>query len=354
MTEVLDVPSSIHRTIIGTGGATINGIRAETGANIDIPCVARAQGRPPCDMSHLTRVRSDHPPAPPPPGVPALLGGRVSLHRKDGSDKVTLRGTPEQVALAKEKVLEIVEVQRSVKMESLRVDPSYYGSIIGSKGSSLQRIQEAHNVRVYMPTGGRGGARGGRGRGGSRGSDDIVIRGHADDVEQAKAAILEIVEREVRGPSRQKEDFFGGASAKCGAVAAGLADTVVHAAGPTHGIGPASASGARAATARATRLSSTSRSTTLARRSRTLATPDSRRTARRFTLRPPAVPPRLSGARRPSARLSPFPQGGGARAFLGARQAPRLQLFARVLAPAGDDQSTRACPQVHPTARDKR
>ena len=151
--ESLQVETELHPAIIGAGGATINRIRAESGARIDL---------------------------------------------QRGSDIVELRGTPEQIATAKRLILEIVDERRSVRTATVRVDPSFYGLIIGPRGSTLHQLESDHNVRINVPSaaGGRGRA---RGRGGARGGSDIVIRGSEDGVEAAKAAILEIVEQEVRG-----------------------------------------------------------------------------------------------------------------------------------------------------------
>ena len=119
-------------------------------------------------------------------------------HRR-GSDTIQLRGSPEQIAAAKEQINELVEERRSIATSGVRVDSRYYGTIIGARGANLQDLQTQYNVRINVPSqGGRGGARGGRGgRGGSRSGDEITIRGKIEDVEAARNAILELVESEV-------------------------------------------------------------------------------------------------------------------------------------------------------------
>jgi polyribonucleotide nucleotidyltransferase len=95
------VPTRAVARILGKGGASINAIKADTGAQIDI----------------------DKP--------------------TDGDDKdtaVQLRGTKKAVAAAKEAILAISTEVSDEVTEIVRIEPKFHRNIIGAGGQTLRQL----------------------------------------------------------------------------------------------------------------------------------------------------------------------------------------------------------------------
>ncbi|ORY33442.1 putative SCP160 protein [Naematelia encephala] len=94
------VPTKAVAQIVGKSGATINGIKDETGAQIDID----------------------------------------KTHGDDGKTSVTVRGDKKAIAAAKAKVLEVVDQAGDEIQVSVTVDPKYHRTLIGQGGGKLREL----------------------------------------------------------------------------------------------------------------------------------------------------------------------------------------------------------------------
>ncbi|CAH8669732.1 unnamed protein product [Schistosoma bovis] len=141
MTEEIEAPNRFHRLLIGRGG------------------------------SKLTE----------------LLEGykRVQVSFGDNTDRISVEGPCEEVEVIVERLKNrLAELQATVAMAAVKVDPKYYRHIIGKQGATIGRLRD-YKVRVRLPDSDRGDAF----------SDEIVIEGDPVGVEKAKLEIQQLVER---------------------------------------------------------------------------------------------------------------------------------------------------------------
>ncbi|KYM96071.1 PREDICTED: vigilin [Cyphomyrmex costatus] len=137
---VLEVPifKQFHKFVIGKGGVNIRKIREETQTKIDLP----AEG--------------------------------------EKSDVITITGKKENVEKAKEMIQKIQNELANIVTDEITIPPKFYNSLIGTGGKLIHSIMEdCGGVTIKFPTA-------------ESKSDKVCIRGPKDDVEKAKAQLLEL------------------------------------------------------------------------------------------------------------------------------------------------------------------
>ncbi|XP_037944630.1 vigilin-like [Teleopsis dalmanni] len=138
--HIIEVPifKQFHKFVIGKGGANIKKIRDETQTKIDLP----AEG--------------------------------------DKNEVIVITGKKENVLEAKERIQKIQNELSDIVTEEVQIPPKYYNSIIGTGGKLISAImEECGGVSIKFPTS-------------ESKSDKVTIRGPKDDVEKAKAQLLEL------------------------------------------------------------------------------------------------------------------------------------------------------------------
>ncbi|XP_011707641.1 PREDICTED: vigilin [Wasmannia auropunctata] len=138
--HVLEVPifKQFHKFVIGKGGVNIRKIREETQTKIDLP----AEG--------------------------------------EKSDVITITGKKENVERAKEMIQKIQNELANIVTDEITIPPKFYNSLIGTGGKLIHSIMEdCGGVTIKFPTA-------------ESKSDKVTIRGPKDDVEKAKAQLLEL------------------------------------------------------------------------------------------------------------------------------------------------------------------
>lgn len=137
---VMDVPifKQFHKFIIGKGGANIKKIRDETDTKIDLP----AEG--------------------------------------DQNENIVITGKKENVIEARERIQKIQNELADIVSEEIVIPPKFYNSIIGAGGKLISSImEECGGVTIKFPSP-------------ESKSDKVTIRGPKEDVEKAKAQLIEL------------------------------------------------------------------------------------------------------------------------------------------------------------------
>lgn len=137
---VIEVPifKQFHKFIIGKGGANIKKIREETQTKIELP----ASG--------------------------------------DSNEVIVISGKKEKVAEARELILKIQSELADIVNEEITIPTKYYNSLIGTGGKLISAImEECGGVSIKFPSN-------------ESKSDKVSIRGPKEDVEKAKAQLLEL------------------------------------------------------------------------------------------------------------------------------------------------------------------
>lgn len=137
---VMEVPifKQFHKYVIGKGGANIKKIRDETQTKIDLP----AEG--------------------------------------DKNEIIIISGKKENVLEARNRILKIQSESADFVSEEISIPPKYYTYIIGAGGKLISSImEECGGVSINIPTP-------------ESKSDKVTIRGPKEDVEKAKAQLMEI------------------------------------------------------------------------------------------------------------------------------------------------------------------
>ncbi|XP_068144217.1 LOW QUALITY PROTEIN: vigilin [Drosophila tropicalis] len=138
--HIIEVPifKQFHKFVIGKGGANIKKIRDETQTKIDLP----AEG--------------------------------------DTNEVIVITGKKENVLEAKDRIQKIQNELSDIVNEEVQISPKYYNSIIGTGGKLISAImEECGGVSIKFPNS-------------DSKSDKVTIRGPKDDVEKAKAQLLEL------------------------------------------------------------------------------------------------------------------------------------------------------------------
>merc|ERR1712186_207021 len=81
------------------------------------------------------------------------FGGVVVSFPRQGvaTDKVTLKGAKDCVEAARNKILETVEDLESQVMIECHIEQAHHRTIMGQKGSNVQKITSDHNVQIKFP-----------------------------------------------------------------------------------------------------------------------------------------------------------------------------------------------------------
>lgn len=160
--------------------AIVNGHTIEF--SIDSQHVPHIVGR---GGSSVTKLREDL-------GVRIDFGDNISeaTGKKAPKAKVVLVGRKENVEEAKKRILAQADKLADETLLTLKVPSHLHGSIIGSGGKYVTRLQDNYSVRINFPQQGEGG------KNPEQKSDEIVIKGGKKGVEGAKVELLELIEYE--------------------------------------------------------------------------------------------------------------------------------------------------------------
>lgn len=127
-----------HKFIIGKGGANIKRIREETQTKIDLP------------------------------------------EEGDKNEVIIITGKKENVLAARDQIQKVQEDMANIVTEEISIPARYHNALIGSGGRLITSImEECGNVSIKFPTA-------------DTKSDKVVIRGPKEDVERAKATLIEM------------------------------------------------------------------------------------------------------------------------------------------------------------------
>eukprot|EP00794_Sanderia_malayensis_P015058 gene15058-16611_t len=224
-----------HRFLIGRGGANINKIRTTTGARIMFPTiddpdkdvitiigkeesVAAAKKELLEKIKDLDNVTEDTVSVDPKyhshftarkasvlKEIADEFGGVIiSMPRDLKSTSVTLKGSAECVEGARQKILQIVEDLGSMVTIECVISQKHHRAIMGQRGRNVQDITTRNKVNIKFPDRAVANGNAGDGAAGESGpsvgedsprasSDVIMITGKAEDAENAKKELLELV-----------------------------------------------------------------------------------------------------------------------------------------------------------------
>ncbi|XP_010735464.3 vigilin [Larimichthys crocea] len=138
----LSVPifKQFHKNIIGKGGANIKKIREETNTKIDLPT------------------------------------------ENSNSEMIVITGKKSNCEAARDRILAIQRELANIKETEVTIPAKLHNSLIGSKGCLVRSIMEdCGGVHIHFPSEGSG-------------SDKVIIRGPAGEVEKAKKQLLQLAE----------------------------------------------------------------------------------------------------------------------------------------------------------------
>merc|ERR1719323_982938 len=126
------------------------------------------------------------------------FGGVVVSFPRNGvqSDKVTLKGAKNCISAAMDKINEIVKDLEDKVAIDCEIDQSFHRTVMGAKGSKIQKITTDFNVQIKFPD--KAVENGGETNGvtnGERSSNPNIIKitGKKDNCENANKALLELV-----------------------------------------------------------------------------------------------------------------------------------------------------------------
>ncbi|KAA0197918.1 High-density lipoprotein receptor (Hdl) [Fasciolopsis buskii] len=204
------VKRSQHRLIFGPRGSGLAEILSETGVSVELPTDPASEeiilrGKPEDLGRALTMVyeRAESSTAEEiycPNRFHKLLIGkrgaalnelisgyeRVHIEFGEHRDKILLEGPPEEVGFVMERLkARIAELEASIAMEKIRVDPKYFRHIVGKQGATILRWRE-NRVQINLPS---------YEKGDHLAADEIVIEGDPQGVERTKREILQLVEK---------------------------------------------------------------------------------------------------------------------------------------------------------------
>ncbi|KAF6768220.1 hypothetical protein AHF37_06916 [Paragonimus kellicotti] len=111
---------------------------------------------------------------------------RVKVDFGDNQDKIWIEGPPEEVEVIVARLkARIAELEATMAIDTIRVDPKYFRHIIGRQGANILRLCD-HNVQIRLPT---------LERGDTHAADEIVIEGDPAGIEKTKANIQQLVQK---------------------------------------------------------------------------------------------------------------------------------------------------------------
>lgn len=235
-TEILQVPSKLHRTIVGPGGTTLNAILGEeriaivqVGSSSKAPSngedtitvrgpsgevarvaeairkIAKEAEEDAIVNGHSAEftLNSQHIPhivGRGGSGVTKLredLGVRIDFGdnpeagaKKPSKIKVQIVGRKENVEEAKKRILSQAEKLADETSVTLKIPANLHGAIIGQGGKYVTRLQDSYGVRINFPS------QSDNEKSTGQKSDEVIVKGGKKGVEGAKAELLELVEYE--------------------------------------------------------------------------------------------------------------------------------------------------------------
>ena len=145
LTEEVIIPTKHHALIIGPKGATLNLLTSGSGAVIDMP------------------------------------------KRDTASAKITITGTPAQVAVAKNAIQSLADrgfsnlTHPGTLSDDITVEPTNIGVIVGPNGATLRTIQEKTSTKINLPEKGSS-------------SKKVTIVGEKEGVKAAKVALKSLIQ----------------------------------------------------------------------------------------------------------------------------------------------------------------
>lgn len=150
-TTTVEVPASVLPRIIGKGGANLNALRAEYGVNIDIADRDDEQTKVEIVISGIKRSADD------------AKAAIAALAKKLADDTVA----------------------------RLKIEEQYHRRIIGPNFSSILRLQDKYNVRIWFPS-----EHNQNFADAPRSNNEVVIRGPSRSVAKAEEELLELYQFE--------------------------------------------------------------------------------------------------------------------------------------------------------------
>ncbi|CAL8097425.1 unnamed protein product [Calicophoron daubneyi] len=204
------VKKSQHRLVFGPRGSGLSEILAATGVSVELPTDPTSEeitlrGRPEdlgralsmvferAESSVTEEILAPHRfhkilIGKKGSAVAELLEGyeRVRLEFGENQDKILVEGPPEEVTTVVKRLKDrLVELEATVAMDTIRVDPKYFRHIIGRQGANVLRWRE-NRVQIRLPK---------LERGDNLAADEVVIEGDPAGVEKTKAEIRHLIEK---------------------------------------------------------------------------------------------------------------------------------------------------------------
>ncbi|KAK0531315.1 hypothetical protein OC835_003218 [Tilletia horrida] len=166
--------------LVGRGGAAITKLKEELGVRIDIADPSAA-GAAAAAAANDAAAGGAEEKKKGPAKKKAAAGGGASLA------KVTITGRKENVEEAKKRLQTQVARLADETQIVVKIPANLHGSIIGTGGKYVTRLQDTYAVRINFPNANGDSV---------QKPDEVVIKGGKKGVESAKAELLELVEYE--------------------------------------------------------------------------------------------------------------------------------------------------------------
>ncbi|KAE8214351.1 hypothetical protein CF327_g2221 [Tilletia walkeri] len=163
--------------VVGRGGAAITKLKEELGVRIDIADpTASANG----DGAAAAPAAGDE-------KAKKTLGSKKKAGAASSLVKITLTGRKENVEEAKKRLQTQVARLADETQIVVKIPANLHGSIIGTGGKYVTRLQDTYGVRINFPSANGDAA---------QKADEVTLRGGKKGVESAKAELLELVDYE--------------------------------------------------------------------------------------------------------------------------------------------------------------
>ena len=192
---VVRVAKKLHRHLVGRNGSIITKIRKTTETWINVPeksvdsDVILVIGKRDnvdkalvmiTDILKKTEIFHDQPNGNIEENMLTTTNITEDLEaREENKTKVPSQTEIKEV---NQKFLRVVKQPARKRFDSVKLDPSVYGMIIGAKGSTIFKFEQKHNVMVDFPRP-------------DSGNDLVTIYGQEEDIKIAKSQLLEMASR---------------------------------------------------------------------------------------------------------------------------------------------------------------
>lgn len=166
-TYVLKIESRFHGQLVGRKGQDVNRLQDKYNVKIQFPPSSQA-GRDEHAQSEATSEAG---------------GARRTARSNQASDEVVVRGPRQGADKARTEILDLYQYAKDNSYSAtVEVGRQHLGSLIGAKGSEIERLRMETGAQIDFPDRDDTGA-------GSKARTEIVIRGKKQAVEAAKADI---------------------------------------------------------------------------------------------------------------------------------------------------------------------